>query len=432
MRKDKFFIASAPGRLDVMGGFADYSGSRVLQMPIRQQTTVHLRLRHDFMCNLESKISTGETLTAQIYFPDLLHHGNVDYAYAQKKLVENPENAWVAYVLGCVLVLMEEKEIVFCGADFQIESAVPLGKGVSSSASLEIAVMKALSMAYDVSLENTELPLLAQRAENQVAGAPCGLMDQLACYFGEPRKLLPIVCQPDCMDTPIAIPGHLAFIGIDSGVRHFVGGSSYTDVRCAAFMGYTMIARQLGFTFDDMVQIKRSGNYRELPFGGYLSNMKVERFEEEFSRSLPDQISGKDFLDEYQGTLDEVTRVNPTRIYSVKTCTAHPVYENERVNRFMNLLKQDNIRESETVAREMGQLMYQSHESYTHCGLGSPRTDHLVKEAKKLSAVYGAKITGGGSGGTVCLLLERKEEAAVRQWHEELCSKFGPLAYFDS
>jgi galactokinase len=85
-------------------------------------------------------------------------------------------------------------------------SEVPLGKGVSSSASIEVATMKVLAHAFGLALKKTELPLLAQRVENYVVGAPCGLMDQLACYLGQPKKILPILCQPDLIEESITIP----------------------------------------------------------------------------------------------------------------------------------------------------------------------------------------------------------------------------------
>jgi len=100
------------------------------------------------------------------------------------------------------LLIQKEKGIPFSGADILIHSSVPIGKGVSSSAALEVATLKALGKTFNISFANTELPMLAQRVENLIVGAPCGLMDQLTSYFGEPRKLLPIVCQPDQIKPP--------------------------------------------------------------------------------------------------------------------------------------------------------------------------------------------------------------------------------------
>jgi galactokinase len=396
--KEQWFEASAPGRLDVMGGIADYSGSLVLQMPIKESTRVRLKLRTDNQCSIVSTVD-GERLHASVDYQTLKKKGAVDYTHAQRFFSTHKDISWTAYVLGCVLVLEHEKQIDFTGADFEIESSVPLGKGVSSSASIEVAVMKALAKAFEINFAGTELPRLAQQAENHVVGAPCGLMDQLASYFGVEHRLIPIICQPDKLLPLITIPSELNFIGIDSGVRHSVGGSSYTDVRCAAFMGYSIIAKYLGVSNAELINARLKSIRSSLPFSGYLSNISVDEFESKFEKLLPEKISGAEFLSMYESTIDSVTTIDPNVLYSVKACASHPVYENDRVNEFKSILKGADVN-----PHLLGQLMRKSHESYSACGLGSSRTDEIVEEFEKFPSVTGAKITGGGSGGTVCAL----------------------------
>ena len=79
-------------------------------------------------------------------------------------------------------------------------------------------------------------------------------------YFGEKRKLLPILCQPDTLYPLLEIPENLHFIGIDSGLRHFVGGASYSDVRTAAFMGYSIIASRNGVILNKTNKFQLSYN----------------------------------------------------------------------------------------------------------------------------------------------------------------------------
>jgi galactokinase len=112
-----------------------------------------------------------------------------------------------------------------------------------------------------------------------------------------------------------------------------------------------------------------------------------------------------------------VTRVHPERGYAVRQSAAHPVYENARVTRFAELLG-DLRPGADDVAIEMGELMAESHASYGACGLGSEGTDRLVelvREAGPAAGVFGAKITGGGSGGTVAVLGRADAEAEVRK-----------------
>lgn len=436
MKKREVSEGVAPGRLDVMGGIADYSGSLVLQMPIRQRTTVQVALRHDRQCLLTSR-NSDDVYNASFSYDKLLNDGKVDFAYARKQFAENPGSGWAAYVIGCVLAVHRYKDIDFQGAEFVVHSDVPLGKGVSSSASLEVATLKALARAFDLTFEGTELPRLAQRVENEIVGAPCGLMDQLASCFGEPDKLLPILCQPDIVQPHIPIPKGLHLVGIDSGVRHSVGGASYSDVRCAAFMGYSMIAQSLGTPGASLAKAKEDDDLSALPFGGYLCNISVAQFENDFARILPEMITGSDFLKRYGVTTDRHTVVDPARTYAVRVCTAHPVYEHERVKQFREWLHSLNEHpgspDRTDVTGKLGELMYASHDSYSRCGLGSDRTDEIVRLVRmgQAGGLRGAKITGGGSGGTVCVLADGEEGLqAVRRIHETLMARYGSLAIF--
>src|SRR5260221_5661778 len=93
-------------------------------------------------------------------------------------------------------------------------------------------------------------------------------MDQLTSFFGEPRKLLPIVCQPDKIRKLISLPSDLLFVGMDSGTRHSVGGSLYANVRCASFMGYSIIADSLGVRSKDIQEAIHANDRSRLPYGG--------------------------------------------------------------------------------------------------------------------------------------------------------------------
>lgn len=409
------YEASAPGRLDVMGGIADYSGSLVLQMPIVERTTVRLALRTDRVVQVHSD---NESEVVSVSFDELLNEsGDIDYPTSRRMLHTIPGGDWASYAIGCLLVLMKEKHAAISGANIWIESNIPVGKGVSSSAAIEVAVMCALAKACHIKLSDLELPTLAQMVENRVVGAPCGIMDQIASYLGEENKLLPILCQPAVVDPPIEIPPNIYCIGIDSGIRHAVKGASYGDVRTAAFMGYSYIAKQHGAGKSQLKQAKQENKTGDLPFRGYLANVAPSEYEMYYKSVLPKQIKGGEFIKKYGETIDTVTDIHSKRKYAVRVCARHPIYEHYRVCMFAMLMRQlrdKSISDHETkpILRLMGELMYQSHASYSACGLGNPHTDELVEAVRQAGperGVYGAKITGGGCGGTVCVLCEGQQ-----------------------
>jgi galactokinase len=424
----------APGRLDIMGGIADYSGSLVLEMPVDKGTTAHVATRQDDVLRVHSTSAgaMGKKDTVTVRFVDFIDaSGQIAYQLVRKKLAGMPGSGWAGYVIGCLLVLAKEKGVKVRGMDAWIESDLPSGRGVSASAALEVSTMAALSRAIGLELGKTELPILCQKVENLVVGAPCGLMDQLTSYLGEKNRLLPILCQPADVQPSIPIPDGVHFVGVDSGAEHSIGGSAYTNVRVAAFMGYTIIARAEGVDVATLESARKTHDWSGLPYHGYLANVPVAVFEKELEALLPHRMAGKEFTARFGCTIDTVAEVRPDVEYAVKVCTRHPVMESARVQEFSRVISTLNAKkkgsQAERVAalKNLGDLMVQSHRSYSVCGLGHPATDVLVGAVLKAGTgkgVFGAKITGGGSGGTVCILcsgedgLRTATEIAKTHW----------------
>jgi L-arabinokinase len=335
----------------------------------------------------------------------------LDYPNAAALFKHERGHHWAAYVAGAFLVLMRERGVRFKqGAHILISSEVPEGKGVSSSAALEVAAMRALTAAYGIDLSPREMAFLCQKVENAVACAPCGVMDQMTSACGETDRLLALLCQPGELQGRLKLPDELEVWGIDSGIRHAVGGADYGTVRTAAFMGYRMIADMAGLPCHE-TGITGHVSIDDPKWQGYLANVTPQEFEGCYAAHLPARMSGAEFLERYKGITDRVTSVNSARSYPVRQATQHPVYEHERVRKFAQVLEN---REGTRQAEELGELMYASHRSYSACGLGSPGTDELVglvREAGAAAGLYGAKITGGGSGGTVAVLGRRPAAA---------------------
>jgi galactokinase len=380
----EILMSRAPGRLDLMGGIADYSGSLVLQWPIAAATHIALQLQDAPTIQICSLPSNSEEQVRSVTIP--LADLQSDYDSVRARFTH--DRHWAAYAAGAFTILDYDFKR---GAKILISSEVPEGKGVSSSAALEVAAMTAIAAAYGIQLSPVEVAFLSQKVENLIAGAPCGVMDQMTASCGERDRLLALLCQPGELKGAIRLPEDLTIWGIDSGIRHSIAGADYGTVRTAAFMGYRIIS-------------ETGGKY------GYLANITPEEFDTPFAAHLPAHMSGAEFLDRYQDITDSVTSVDPDRTYPVFAATKHPIYENARVNRFADILKNWTGLDE---AGALGELMYQSHNSYSTCGLGSDGTDELVRLVQQEDRLYGAKITGGGSGGTVAVLAHRSAKPAI-------------------
>jgi len=430
-------VTRAPGRLDVMGGIADYSGSLVLQLPIREATRVALQRDPDRSIRIVSLAPEESELprTFEMSLKDFKNKGRpIDYDSARTFFMGNPSHQWAGYVAGAFLVLMKEKHASFPeGARILIHSDVPEGKGVSSSAALEVASMQAVLAAFQLKCEPREIALLCQCVENLIVGAPCGVMDQMTAVCGEENKLLALLCQPAEMQGFVDIPDGISFWGIDSGIRHSVSGSDYGSVRIGTFMGYRIIAELAGLE-TEMKGIDDPVSVIDPIWNGYLANVTPAEFDTQYAPHIPEQIKGESFRSRFDNITDSVTRIDPKQTYNVRIPTSHPIYEHFRVRLFSELLSQGM---SESRLSLLGELMVQSHASYSACGLGSEGTDRLVDlvmaEGRK-NGLYGAKITGGGSGGTVAILGRRDAGQAVEAIAQQYASETGhyPVIFRDS
>jgi L-arabinokinase len=245
-------------------------------------------------------------------------------------------------------------------------------------------------------------------------------MDQMTAACGEANRLLALLCQPAELQGTLQISDDLAVWGIDSGIRHSVSGADYGSVRVGAFMGYRMIADLAGCVAEAPAPGGRI-KIADDRWHGYVANITPSEFERDYRARLPERMAGGEFLARYTGTTDAMTAVEPGRDYEVRQPTAHPIYEHFRVRAFSELLP---AAASERRRQLLGGLMYQSHASYSACGLGSDGTDLLVKlagEAGPSRGLYGAKITGGGSGGTVAVLGRADAQSSVM----EIAERYG-------
>jgi L-arabinokinase len=264
--------------------------------------------------------------------------------------------------------------------------------GIGSSAAVEIGTLTCMNAYLRRNINATRIVQLGQMAENHIVGAPCGIMDQMAITCGRQSKLIHILCRPGQVIGDVDIPAGTGFVGINSMMRHSVAANPYSDVRIGAFMGKRII--------NDF----RSAKGRSAI--DYLTELSTTEFNAEYKQILPETIVGSEFLEKHKTHDDPVTKIQPDATYRVAGPTRHPVEENERVLSFMQGLKQAGKGDEQGLI-SAGEAMYQAHESYrNNCQLSVDEVDFLVNAVRSrgsANGLYGAKITGGGTGGTVAV-----------------------------
>ncbi len=413
------WVTRAPGRLDVLGGNVDYTGGLVLQSLLREAVWVAVQPRTDDVIRV---LNPGAGCLGWASFVECSLSSLKDIP-AVRSFCSQPENArWVIHVLGCIYLLKSG----LCrgsaaGADIFISSDLPPNKGVSSSAALEVAALKALSSAWGSSLAGVALATSAQWVENAVVGAACGIMDQAAIVLGQEDCLLPLLCQPCLPGPPVRWPAGIGVWGVDSMVPRSTTGAAYETARAAAFIGYKLICQHEGI---EVVEDKGSeiSRFTDARWNGYLSNLSVSEFRSRYERILPESLTGSEFRARGVEHADPFTTIDPRTEYPVRAAVRYATEQNLRGQIVKTLLESNSASGSDNQLQLIGEMFLQSHVAYADCGLGSEACDELVSRA--LNAGFpGAKMTGGGAGGVVAIL--GRSNAESRYAIQRLAQEYG-------
>lgn len=318
--------ADAPGRVNLIGEHTDYNGGFVLPTVIPQRTRVALAARDGLRVRAWSANVSG----SQAFF---------EFEIGR----EERAGAWADYLQGVVVGLRERGDRLG-GFDIRVESDVPLGSGLSSSAALEVSVARALRSAFGLRLDDVELAQVGKWAENEFVGAPTGIMDQMVVSLGTAGSAL-FLDTRTLRSEQVPIPGAVDLVVIDSGIRHALVGGEYAVRRAQC----EEACRLLGV--------------RELRDIGVADVRRVE--------ALPEPLDRR---------------------------ARHVLTENDRVVRAVAAMAGDDV-------GNLGDLFYASHVSMRDdYEVSVPAVDALVEIASADADVFGARLTGGGFGGSVVIL----------------------------
>jgi len=324
----------APGRVNLIGEHTDYNGGFVLPFAIQLDARVAARRSEDGLVSCSS-VEMGEAPTA----------GVTELA---------PSQGWWSYVHGVVDGVGSATGNA-TGVDLLVSSSVPIGAGLSSSAALECAVAAAMRDVAGAELSDVELALIAQRAENEFAGVPCGVMDQIASMLGREGHALLIDTRSLEVESLAFPPPGVRALVIDTGTSRALADGAYAERRAAC----EEAARALG------VRALRDVTFEEL---------------ERARRRLDDVAYRR---------------------------ARHVVTENERV-----LTAAEALRAGDAAA--LGTSIAGSHRSLRDDFQASTPELDLAVEVAMTAGAIGARVTGAGFGGCAIALVPEDREPDVR------------------
>jgi len=328
------YRVAAPGRIEFIGNHTDYNGGMVLGAAVDYRVFCAIRPREDKVIRLWSE-----------EYPEVME-------FSLRNLENTAFHGWSAYPLGVVCACMKKGYSLDRGFDAVFKSSLPQGAGMSSSAALELSTVMALNMTFSLGIDLESMVRISRYAENHFVGVPCGILDQGVSGFGEKDKLVCIDCKKEVFST-VALPQGLEFLVFNTGVKHALVDSFYSDRHREC-----MEALQAIRTCEPGIEC--------------LADLSPNHL-----RSFEKQMPPLSFQ---------------------RAC--HVVEENDRVKQMIALLKS-----SKPSPEEIGQLLYQSHSSSSRLFENScPELDFLVEGTHGLEGVYGSRLTGGGFGGAVMVL----------------------------
>jgi galactokinase len=334
-------IHQAPGRVNLIGEHTDYNDGFVMPAAVGFFTSVAASARNDRMLVVRS-----ENFQEQIEF-------------SLDSLQPRGNHYWSDYVVG-VAKILEMAGHQIPGANLLIYGDVPQGAGLSSSASLEVAVASALLDLSGSRVEPREIAILCQRAENEFVGARCGIMDQFVSSHGQSDHALLLDCR-SLEYRLLPLPRDVRLVICNSMVRHQIAGGEYNQRRAQCEEGVRLLAK-------------------------HLPNIRALR-----------DVTESD-LAAWSQSLPEV----------VRSRCRHVIAENARVLRAQTALETEDL-------EQYGTLMRESHQSLREdFQVSCDELDLLVDLTLRIDGVYGSRMTGGGFGGcTVNLVREDSVDAFV-------------------
>ncbi len=325
-------IFRAPGRVNVIGEHTDYNGGFVMPAALEFYTWVAAAKREDRVLEVYSA------------------HFDETISLSLGKLDDPPRRHWSDFIRGVAAVLQNAGHKL-AGANLVIHGDVPLGAGLSSSASLEVAAALALNSVSGIDVPRLELVKLCQKAEHEFVGTRCGIMDQFVAVHGAAGHALMLDCRSLEYEL-LPLPHDFRLVVCNSMVKHELASGEYNHRRADC---------------EEAVRLLQT----HLPAIRALRDVSV-------------------------ADLEAWKRVLPATVY--RRCR-HVVTENQRVLEAAKALHSND-------ADRVGHLMRQSHASLRDDYQVSCRElDLLVEMASLRPGVYGARMTGGGFGGCTVNLL---------------------------
>ncbi|MCX8580805.1 galactokinase [Gilliamella sp. B3482] len=235
-------IVQAPGRVNLIGEHTDYNDGFVLPCAINYETVISCHKRSD---NLIRVIAVD-------------YNNEQDQFLLNSSIEKHPNYQWANYVRGVIQYIVKYSEDIR-GVDLAISGNVPQGAGLSSSASLEVAIGKMFQVLYDLPFDGKKIALIGQEAENKYVGCNCGIMDQLISALGQAQHALLIDCR-SLEALPISIPKDLAVVIINSNIKRGLVDSEYNTRRkqCEAAAKALGVNALRDASLVDLLQIKSS------------------------------------------------------------------------------------------------------------------------------------------------------------------------------
>lgn len=390
-------VAQAPGRLDIMGGIADTTGSRLVAASLHAGAVVAAQPADD--PRLRCIILDPRTHDVIEDVRTLLPNPAGGYAAARAAFDElacRPFSAVRCVVAGILArrARAGAQPVGPAGWTIAVSNPVPIGGGAGALAAIQVALARCLGALDTMELDPPAIVQTCRDAQSRFFDLPVGPLDPIVSLHGRPHDLIQFAAGADPAIEPLAAPAETRFIGIDTQKRHDRAADKYRDVYASAAMGRRIIEAVIRQDVRGAGAALRN-----------LADIQPAEFVRRFRDALPTRLRGRDYVRQFGETVVDGFSIDESALYKIRSRVEHHVYENQRVHEFVATLVRARNSGAADALHHAGELMYSSHWSYgQRCGLGSIETDLLVNLLRQQGVsrgIFGARVGGGGAGGMV-------------------------------
>lgn|GEM_PF-3537144 len=408
IRIQKSAIGAAPGVFDFLGGIASQAGGLALQSQTQSQTTVlATETSNETLSVTSSDFELGRFEIPIAAFKNLVEKPGSHEELANW-IAASETPAWAANAIASLaLFAIRFQWFPKSGISFAISTDILTAQAIGRSVSMQVATLRALEKLTGNYFIDQELALLSHKASEKILKHPCFTFIPAASAYGKPGCLSPLLDGGNNPHPPIELPRGVTIVGTPCQIAPQTIKAKRSLVLSAINIGKLFAKRATNQEFD------------------YITTLPPSKYRQSIEEMLPKTIDGKSVLAEFTPAELSAIEIGEDIQYPVEEAFGYAIAENYRCSLASHLLTNLAHNSKRRAVTHLGEVVLQSHASYSRLGLSNSKVDTLIKEIQENGAaqgIFGGRITGICDSSNLVFLIDKK---AIKRLRDLVRKTFG-------